>query len=292
MEFLQQILDGLASGSIYAALALSLVLVHRSTGIINFSQGQMAVISTYLAWTLVDKGLPVWAAIIVTIVVSMIGGALVERVIMRRFEGGEALVPIVVTVGLLICINGLVSLIWGTVLKQFPSPFPKGGLSLGQGRISYGTIGTIVTLGVVVVLLQLLFQRTRLGLAFRSVAANPESSALLGLPVGRLLMLGWGLAAGVGALAGCLVAPKLYLAPEMMDTILIYALAAAVLGGLDSPFGAVIAAWFIGIVENLSGTYVDIIGPDMKIAVPLVLMGLILLVKPEGVFGRKEVSRV
>jgi branched-chain amino acid transport system permease protein len=292
MDFLQQILDGLASGSVYAALALALVLVHRSTGVINFSQGQMAVISTYLAWTLVDRGIPVWAAIVITVVVSMAAGALVERVIMRRFEGGEELVPIVVTVGLLICINGLVSLIWGTVLKQFPSPFPRGGISLGQGRVSYGTIGTIVTLIAVVVLLQLLFQRTRLGLAFRAVAANPESSALLGLPVGRLLMLGWGLAASIGALAGCLVAPKLYLAPEMMDTVLIYALAAAVLGGLDSAFGAVVAAWFIGIVENLAGTYVGVIGPDLKIAVPLVLMALILLVKPEGVLGRQQVTRV
>lgn len=292
MQLLQQVLDGFGSGSVYAALALALVLVHRSTGIVNFSQGQMAVMSTYLAWTLVDRGLPVVVAILITIVVSMLVGAAVERLLMRRFEGGEELSAIVVTVGLLICINGLVSLIWGTVLKRFPSPFPRGGLSLGTGVVGYGTLGTIVSLLVLTAALFALFRYTRLGLAFRAVAANPESSALLGLPVGRLLMLGWGLAAGIGALAGCLVAPKLYLAPEMMDTVLVYALAAAVLGGLDSALGAVLAAWFIGITENLAGTYVDVIGPDLKIAVPLVLMALVLLVKPEGVFGSKQVNRV
>lgn len=292
MNFLQQVLDGLASGSVYAALALALVLVHRSTGIVNFSQGQMAVMSAYLAWTLIDRGLPIWLALVVTIVVSLVAGALVERILMRRFERGEQLSAIVVTVGLLICINGSVSLIWGTVLKRFPSAFPAGGLDTGSGNIQFGALGTIAALLVVVLALHLLFQHTQLGLAFRAVAANPDSSALLGLPVGRLLMLGWGLAAAIGGLAGCLVAPKLYLAPEMMDTVLIYALAAAVLGGLDSAFGAVLAAWFIGISENLAGSYVDLIGPDMKIAVPLAFMVLVLLIKPEGVFGRKEVQRV
>lgn len=292
MNFLQQVLDGLASGSIYAALALALVLVHRSTGIVNFSQGQMAVMSAYLAWTLINRGLPIWLAFVVTIVVSLVAGALVERLLMRRFESGEQLSAIVVTVGLLITINGLVSLIWGTVLKRFPSAFPAGGVDTGGGNIQFGALGTIGTLLVVVLALHLLFQHTRLGLAFRAVAANPDSSALLGLPVGRLLMLGWGLAAAIGGLAGCLVAPKLYLAPEMMDSVLIYALAAAVLGGLNSAFGAVLAAWFIGISENLAGSYVDFIGPDMKIAVPLAFMVLVLLIKPEGVFGRKEVQRV
>lgn len=292
MDVLQQVLDGLASGSIYAALALALVLVHRSTGIVNFSQGQMAVISAYLAWTLIDRGLPTWLALSVTVVGALVMGALVERFLIRRFEGREPLAAIVVTVGLLICINGLVSLIWGTVLKRFPSPFPAGGIDAGDGTVTFGTLGTIATLMVLVLGLYVLFQHTRLGLAFRAVAANPDSSALLGLPVGRLLMLGWGLAAAIGALAGCLVAPKLYLAPEMMDTVLIYALAAAVLGGLDSAIGAVLAAWFIGITENLAGSYVDFIGPDMKIAVPLAFMVVILLIKPEGVFGRKQVSRV
>lgn len=292
MNLIQQILDGLASGSVYAALALALVLVHRSTGIVNFSQGQMAVMSTYLAWSLQNAGVPVWGAVLIAIVASGIAGALVERFLIRRFEGREELAAIVVTVALLICVNGLVSLIWGTVLKRFPSGFPRGGVRAGDGTIGYGALGTVAALLVVVLLLNLLFRRTRLGLAFRSVAADPGSSALLGLPVGRLLMLGWGLAAAIGALAGCLVAPKLYLAPEMMDSVLIYALAAAVLGGLDSASGAVLAAWFIGITENLAGAYVDVIGSDMKIAVPLVLMVLILLVKPEGVFGRKEVQRV
>ncbi len=292
MTALRQIIDGFGTGSIYAALALALVLVHRATGVINFAQAQMAVFSAYIAWSLTSIGVPVWAAIVIAIAASMITGASVERVLIRRFENSEPLVTIVVTVGLLIVTNGIVSLIWGSVLKQFPSVFPGGGIDIAGLGISWTTIGTIVVLLVVIVALQVLFTRTRLGLAFRAVADNPESSALSGLPVGRLLMFGWALAAAVGALAAVMVAPKLTLSPEMMDTVLIYALAAAVLGGLDSPFGAVVAAWLIGITENLAGTYIGLVGNDLKISVPLVLMGLVLFLRPQGLFGRREVERV
>jgi len=292
MTALRQIIDGFGTGSIYAALALALVLVHRATGVINFAQAQMAVFSAYIAWSLTSIGVPVWAAIVIAIAASMITGASVERVLIRRFENSEPLVTIVVTVGLLIVTNGIVRLIWGSVLKQFPSVFPGGGIDIAGLGISWTTIGTIVVLLVVIVALQVLFTRTRLGLAFRAVADNPESSALSGLPVGRLLMFGWALAAAVGALAAVMVAPKLTLSPEMMDTVLIYALAAAVLGGLDSPFGAVVAAWLIGITENLAGTYIGLVGNDLKISVPLVLMGLVLFLRPQGLFGRREVERV
>ncbi len=292
MQLLQEIVDGLSTGAIYAALALALVLVFRSTGVVNFAQAEMATVSAYLAWSMASRGLSPWLAVAAAIAVSLVLGALVERLVMRRFEGFEPLITITVTVAILICLAGLITLVWGADLKTFPPLFPDGTLSLGGLRLPYAVLGTLGVLALVILALQLLFMRTRFGLALRAVADNPRSAALSGLPVGNLLMAGWALAAAVGALAACLVAPKLYLSPEMMNTVLIYALAAAVLGGLDSPLGAVVAAGIIGVTESLAGSHIALIGNDLRIAVPLVLMAVVLLVRPQGLFGRQEVERV
>jgi len=292
MDVLQQVVDGITSGSIYGAVALALVLVYRSTGLINFAQGQLAAVSAYLAFSLTKSGLPVVAAIIVATVASAALGAGLERTLIRRFERADHLVTIVVTVALLICGNGLISLFWGADLKPFPAIFPSRNLSVGGLHFTASDVGTVVVLLCVIGLVDLLFQRTRFGLALRAVALNRESSAQSGLPVGRLLMAGWGIAALIGSVAGCLVAPTISLQPGMMDGVLVYALAAAILGGLDSPVGAIVAAWLIGITQNLAGAYVDFIGSDLQIVVPLVLMILVLLVRPQGLFGRKEVQRV
>lgn len=289
---MQQIVDGITAGSIYAALALALVLVYRSTGLVNFAQGQMAVVSVYIGWSLVEVGLPVPLAVVLTLIASLIIGALTERLLIRRFEGQEPLVAIVATVAVLICFNGLINLVWGGSVRAFPSLFPDDVVSFLGARATWGDVGTVAVLVGTVVLLQLFFLRTRLGLALRTAADNPSSARLLGLPVGSLLLLGWGLAALLGGLAGCLVAPSVPLQPNMMDTILVYALAAAVLGGLDSPLGAVVAAWLIGIVETVAGANIDIIGSDLRIAVPLALLALILLVRPQGLFGRRDVERL
>jgi branched-chain amino acid transport system permease protein len=289
---MQQIVDGITAGSIYAALALALVLVYRSTGLVNFAQGQMAAVSVYIGWSLVEAGLPVPLAVVLTLVASLIIGALTERLLIRRFEGQEPLVAIVATVAVLICFNGLINLIWGGSVRAFPSLFPDKVVSFLGARATWGDVGTVAVLVGTVVLLQLFFLRTRLGLALRTAADNPSSARLLGLPVGSLLLVGWGLAALLGGLAGCLVAPSVPLQPNMMDTILVYALAAAVLGGLDSPLGAVVAAWLIGIVETVAGANITIIGSDLRIAVPLVLLALILLVRPQGLFGRRDVERL
>jgi branched-chain amino acid transport system permease protein len=288
----QQIVDGLATGSIYGALALALVLAHRATGVVNFAQGQMAVVSTFVAWSLTRAGLGVIAAIAVAIAFSLVFGAAVERVVMRRFERESPLIAVVATVGLLLLLNGLSSLIWGYDLKAFPPAFSSGTLRAGGAAVSITALGTFLVLVAVVLLLYVLMMRTRLGLALRAVADNPDSSALSGLPVGHLLMVGWGLAAGLGAIAGCLVAPKLYLDPNMLAGVLVYALAAAVLGGFDSPLGAVVGAWIIGVSENLAATYIDFIGNDLRISVPLLLTVLVLLMRPHGLFGRREVVRV
>jgi len=289
---MQQIVDGITAGSIYGALALALVLVYRSTGLVNFAQGQMAVVSVYIGWSLVEIGLPVPLAVVFTLLASLVIGALTERLLIRRFEGQEPLVAIVATVAVLICFNGLINLVWGGSVRAFPSLFPDEVVSFLGARATWGDVGTVAVLVGTVGLLQLFFLRTRLGLALRTAADNPSSARLLGLPVGSLLLVGWGLAALLGGLAGCLVAPSVPLQPNMMDTILVYALAAAVLGGLDSPLGAVVAAWLIGIVETVAGANINIIGSDLRIAVPLVLLALILLVRPQGLFGRRDVERL
>jgi branched-chain amino acid transport system permease protein len=288
----QQVIDGLATGSIYGALALALVLAHRATGVVNFAQGQIAVGSTFVAWSMVQAGLGVVAAIALAVVASLVFGAVLERVVMRRFERESPMIAIVATVGLLVLLNGVTSLIWGFDIKAFPPVFSSGTLRVGGTTVAITSLGTIAVLVGVVLLLYGLMMRTRLGLALRAVADNPDSSALSGLPVGYLLMVGWGLAAGLGAVAGCLVAPKIYLEPNMLAGVLVYALAAAVLGGLDSPFGAVMAAWIIGVSENLAATYVGFIGNDLRVSVPLALTVLVLLLRPQGLFGRREVVRV
>lgn len=290
--FIQLVVDGLSTGSIYGALALAIVLVNQATGLINFAQGGMAVLSAYIAYVFIQLGFPVFLAILATVVVSFFIGALVERFLVRRFERGDPDTAVVVTIGILTLVTGVCAWIWGFNNRQFPSLFPLTSVDLFGAVISLRSLGTIVAIVAIMIVLQVLFLKTKLGLALRAVAINPESAAFSGLPVGRLLMIGWGLAAALGAIAGSLVAPQLTLTPGMLDTTLVYALAAVILGGLSSPIGAVVAAWAIGVLENLAAVYVPLIGYDLKIAVPFILIVVILIVRPQGLFGRKVVVRV
>jgi branched-chain amino acid transport system permease protein len=290
--FIQLVVEGFATGSIYGALALAIVLVNRATGLINFAQGSMAVMSTFVAFALTQAGVPVLPSFLVAFIFAFALGAFVERTLIRRFEGGDSSTAVVVTIGLLVLLSGIAGAIFGYNPQQFPSLFPLKSIDIFGVFISVRSLGTIAVLVAVMVLLQLLFRSTKLGLALRAVANNPQSAGLSGLPVSRLLMIGWGFASVVGAIAGVLVAPQLFVSPDMLDFVLVYALAAAILGGLDSPVGAVVAGWFIGIVENLAGAYVGFIGNDLKIAVPFAAMLVILVVRPQGLFGRKVVVRV
>lgn len=290
--FIQLVFDGLSTGSIYAALALAIVLVNQATGMVNFAQGGMAVLSGYLAWQGLQWGLPLLLAILVAVLASFVIGAVVERYLMRRFERGDPDTAIVVTVGLLTLITGFCAWLWSYNNRLFPSLFPLETVEILGAAVSIRSLGTIAVIVAIMILLQLLFVGTKLGLALRAVAVNPQSAAYSGLPVGRLLMVGWGLAAVLGAVAGVLVAPSLTLTPGMMDSALVYALAAVILGGLSSPIGVVVAAWLIGVLENLAAVYVPFIGHDLKIAVPFILIFVVLIVRPQGLFGRKVVVRV
>jgi branched-chain amino acid transport system permease protein len=291
-KFVQLVVDGLSTGSIYGALALAIVLVHQATGLINFAQGGMAVLSAYVAWVLTEQGVPLVLAILLSIVFSFVLGALVERWLMRRFERGDPDTAVVVTIGLLTLITGIIGWLWTYNNKQFPSLFPLDTVSFLGVSVSVRSIGTTLVIVVAMVLLNALFVRTKLGLALRAVAINPQSAAFSGLPVGRLLMVGWGLAGALGAVAGALVAPQLTLTPGMLDNALVYALAAVILGGLTSPIGVVVAAWIIGVLENLAAVYIPFIGFDLKVAVPFILIFVVLIVRPQGLFGRKTVVRV
>jgi branched-chain amino acid transport system permease protein len=290
--FIQVVVDGLSNGAIYAAIALAIVLVNRATGLINFAQGGMAVAATFLAFALTRAGVPVLLALLAAVVFGFVLGAVLERAVMRRFEGGDPDTAVVATIALLVLLTGASALFFGYEPHPFPSLFPNRTIGVLGAFVSLRSLGTITVLLVVMVALQLLFRYTKLGLAMRAVADNPQSSALSGLPVSRLLMVGWGLAAALGAIAGVLVAPQLFISPGMLDFVLVYALASAILGGLDSPVGAVVAAAFIGVIENLAGAYVDFIGDDLKIAVPFIAVIVILIVRPQGLFGRKVTVRV
>jgi branched-chain amino acid transport system permease protein len=290
-RFIQVLVDGIATGSIYAALALALVLIFRSTGVVNFAQGEMAMFSTFIAWGLVEAGVPLGLALLGTLALSFVAGVVIERGVIRHFEGGDTLTLVIVTLGLFILLNSLAGWIWGFGNRSFPSLFSDDAATIGGVRLSVESLGIVAVLLGVVGLLFLLFQRTKLGLAMRAAALSPDSSALVGVRVGRMLMLGWGLAAALGALAGVLVAPRLFLDVNLMGSVLIYAFAAAALGGFDSALGAVIGGWVIGVSENLAGTYVDFIGADLKILVPLAIIFVVLLVRPSGLFGGREVAR-
>ncbi|MES2536274.1 MAG: branched-chain amino acid ABC transporter permease [Pseudomonadota bacterium] len=285
---LQQVVNGLATGAIYSIIALALVMNFNSTNHINFAQGEMAMFSTYVAWTLVHVGLPFWLAFILTVVVSFAGGMVLERFVLQPFRNAPLLSIIVVFIALFLAFNAFAGWIWGFVLKDFPSPvstYSTGTPLVGAHQLFVGA----VTTGMLI-LLYLFFRFTSLGLSMRAVAHNPTSSRLVGIRVARTLALGWGLAAAIGAVAGMMIAPLTFLDPNMMAGILLYAFAAALLGGVDSPPGAVLGGLIVGVLENLLGAYV--VGPELKLTVALAIVILVLVFRPQGILGRVTVRRV
>ena len=239
-EFFQQVVAGLGSGAIYGALALALVLIHRATGVINFAQGEMAMFTTYIAWTLIENhGWSYWPAFVVTLAFAFLLGLGVQRVVIAPVSNAPILTIVIMTIGLVLTFNGLASLIWSAEIRAFPSPFPNETWQIGGVSISQQDVGTFAVVLALVALLWAFFQFTKVGLALRASALNPDASRLVGVRVGWMLAIGWGLAAMLGAVAGMLAAPTVLLDPNMMQAILIYAFAAAVLGGIDSPLGAV-----------------------------------------------------
>ena len=297
-DFMQQVVSGLASGGVYALLALALVIIHRSTGVINFAQGEMATLSTYVAWALITHhGWRYWPAFVATIAISFLGGVATHRAVIRPVERGSVLRIVIVTIGLLIAINGFVVWEWGGEPQALRSPFGTDTYDIGGVIVSAHDIGTIaVALGIVLILWAL-FQFTKVGLAIRAAAVNPEEARLVGVRVTWMLALGWGLAATLGAVAGMMSAPTVGLDPQMMQAVLIYAFAAAVLGGIDSPAGAVVGGLLLGVLLNLLSYLTqyrlfDWFSEELRLPMALLVILVVLLVKPSGLFGRPEVKRV
>lgn len=292
--FLQQFITGIASGSLFAILALAIVLIYRSTGTINFAQGQMAMFTTFIAWSALGTAMSFWPAFFLTLMAAAAMGALVERVIVRCVEGTSEINSLIVALGLFLVFDGLAIYLWGPLPRGF-GPFSvfSGGPSCAWdvciGRLS---LGILVTAVIIMVALYLLFQRTGFGLALRATAMNRLASRLVGIPVGRMLSTGWALGAAVGAVAGILTAQSLGLDTNTMFSVLLFALAAATLGGLDSPVGAVIGGLSIGVVKNMAGTYVpaSVGGTDLTFAFALIVV--VLMLRPAGIFGQRIQRRV
>lgn len=290
-NFIQQVATGLSEGSLYGILALALVLIYRSTGVVNFAQGEMAMFTTFIAWSFIDFGAHFWIAFFLTLLAAGIFGALTEVIILRPVENAPPLNAVIITLGLFTVLSSLALRIWQGQPKSFPSPevFQGGPLSLGPAVISRPNIGVFCMSVVIMIAIYLLFNYTKVGLAMRGAAQNRVASQLVGVPVGRMLALGWALSAMVGAVAGMLLAPTIYLSPSMMLGVLLFAFAAAVLGGLDSPAGAIVGGLVLGVVKNLAGTY---IGSEIDIAFAFLVIIMVLVMRPRGLFGKKAIGRV
>jgi len=288
-EFLHQFASGLALGGIYAIMALALVMIYQATQLVNFAQGEMAMFSTYLAWWLMQTGWPYWRAFFAAVILSFLGGIVIERVIVRPFAKAPILASVIVFIGLALIFNALAGYLYGYSVQSFDTPF-SGRPWFGNVYMSAHESGAVLVSLCVLALVFAFFRFTPLGLAMRAAAQNPVSSRLLGIRVGWMLAIGWGLAAAIGAVAGMMAAPIVYLDPNMMGGVLLYAFAGAVLGGIDNPFGAAFGGFAVGVLENLVGAYV--VGAEVKLTVALVIIIGVLVWRPSGLFGRRLVARV
>ncbi len=288
---LQQVLAGLANGAIYALMALAVVMIYQAIDHLNFAQGEMAMFSTFIAWQLIAWGWPYWVAFAISVVVSFVAGILIDRVLFRPINNAPILSQLVAFIALFSILNSSAGEIWNFTIKTFPTPFGREPL-FGMRLISTHEAGMIGVTLVMLGLLYVFFRGSRLGLAMRAAAANPDSARLVGIRVGWMIALGWGMSAAIGAVAGMLIAPVVFLEPNMMFGVLLYGFTGAVLGGLSSPGGAVAGGFAVGVIENLAGPFIPYFGRELKLTIALVRIVAVLLVRPSGVFGRAVVSRV
>jgi branched-chain amino acid transport system permease protein len=301
--FLQNLSNALANGAVYALMALTVVMIYKTTGHLNFAQGEMAMFTTFLVFVLaVEHGFPVWLAIVIVVLVAMFVGAAFERVLIQPLESRSVLAPVILTLGLLFILNGSAATIWGTQPRTpIPAPFP-GGLDdkidiitdrVPNFFITYKALGVWVSVGLLVLLINLLLQRTKLGLGYRAVAANAESALIVGIPVKRMLMLGWALAAGIGAVAGAIIAQyRNVLDFNFMGAVLLFGFAAACLGGFDSIKGAVVGGLLVGIIETFAPALFTFVGNELSLVMVLLVILIVLYFRPQGLFGSKRVERV
>jgi len=292
-NFAELTVQGVALGSVYGGLALALVLVYRATHVINFAQGELAMLTTYIAWDLTQRGLSYWQAFAATLAIAFILGTVLQVTLIRPVQSRSVIATVIVTVGLFILIDGVVNWIWGGTFKSMPSPFSNTSFDVGGVAIPHVYVGMVIVVFASAVLVWALFRFTKLGLGMRAAALRPAAAALVGVRVESMLAIGWGLAAALGAVAGLMAEPsQIFLSPTFMQTILVYAFAAAVLGGLESPAGALVGGLLIGVTTTLIIGYVHRITTELQLPFTFAVILLVLLVKPSGLFGRREVRRV
>ncbi len=290
-RFIDLTLNGISTGAIYAAVALALVMIWRATRIVNFAQGAMLMITTFIASSVISSSGSYWLGFAVALVCGLALGAIVERVLMRRVEGGPPLNAVIVALGLLILLEAVAGMIWGNTPRSFPPAFSIRGYDIGGTRVLFSPNDTFTVLVVVAVALGLagLFRGTVVGLKMRASAFRPEVARLLGVRVGRMLTLGWALAALVGSLAGVLVAPSVFVGPNQFDPILIFGFTAAVLGGLDSPVGAAVGGIVLGVALSYVSGYE---GSSLVTLAALVILIAVLMIRPGGLFSSARERRV
>jgi branched-chain amino acid transport system permease protein len=290
-QFFDLTLNGVSAGMIYAAVALGLVLVWRATRIVNFAQGSMAMFSTYMAVTLLDRRVGYWLAFFAALLVGLAMGAIVDVVLIRPLHGKPALNPVIVTLGLLILLEGVIGCIFGVSNRGFPAAFSQSGLKVGGTQISFSHFDVFILASVLVLMVAILvlFRGTSAGLRMRAAAFAPESARLAGVRVNRVLVLGWGLASLAGSLAGLLVAPTAAFSPNYMDLILVYAFTAAVVGGLDSPLGGLIGGLVTGLALSYVGGY---LGSSLQPLGAAAILIVVLMIRPEGIFSRTATRKV
>ena len=291
-QFVNITLSGLVEGMIYSAFALALVLIWRSTRIVNFAQGSMAAATAFIALSIIDAGQSYWVALIVALIAGFLMGAVVERVIIRPVEGGPELNAVIVTLGLFVAIQALIAIIFGSSFQSFPTPFGVRGFEIGDMTIALTptSLYIIVAVLITMALLVALFRFTRVGLAMRASAFGQEVARLLGVRVGRMLTLGWALAAVVGSLSGLLIAGGEFVYPAYMDSLIVFGFVAAVLGGLDSPIGAIVGGLLLGLALSYVSGYVERGSALVNVAALVILM-VVLLVRPGGLFASSVARR-
>lgn len=290
-RFIDLTLNGVSTGAIYSAVALALVLIWRATRIVNFAQGGMLMITTFIASSVIDSSGSYWLGFIVALASGLVLGAIVERVLIRRVESAPPLNAVIVALGLLILLQAAAGMIWGNSPRAFPAAFSIRGYDIGSTRVLFAPNDTFIVLVVlgVAVGLGVLFRVTPLGLRMRAAAFEPEVARLLGVRVGQMFTVGWALAALVGSLAGLLVAPSVFVGPNNFDPILIFGFTAAVLGGLDSPLGAVIGGLLLGLALSYVSGYE---GSSMVTLAALVILLAVLMFRPTGLFSAVQSRRV
>ncbi|MQA75817.1 MAG: branched-chain amino acid ABC transporter permease [Solirubrobacterales bacterium] len=290
-RFIDLTLNGLAGGAIYAAVALSLVLIWRATRILNFAQGAMMMLTAFIALEAIDASGSYWIGLATALFCGLVLGAVIERLLVRRIEGGPHLNAVVVTIGLLVLIEAVAGMIWGGNPRSFPPAFDIRGYEIGGRTVPFSPNDLFIVGAVAAVMVAsvLLFRRTSIGLRMRAAAFEPEVARLLGVRVGRMFTAGWALAALAGSLAGVLVAPAVFVAPNNFDGILIFGFTAAVIGGLDSPPGAVVGGLGLGLVLSYVGGYG---GSELVTLGALAILLAVLMVRPTGLFSHARARRV